>query len=714
MKLSLKIKNILLITSIFLFTICFLYIGCVSESINCNTEVYSVLETDELKQIEIESNNYYKQKYVNSLNNINQVFLYLNNDQLLDVNVEIQVLDNKDKVLKNIRVNNLNENVVVLDLSDLTIYYDSEFYLSITNLSNSTLLLSAVDNPVYVQTKNNGLDTVNINELNLVTNMNGVLVSYHTNIILISLFVILLLIAILYKINRNQEKIRNVREKLFGILNKFKLCYVFEAILFFIVILMLMGNIVNLYFYSNINIIFYFINLLLAIIFIVYFMELLMWAKGCVERYYLIITIPVSLAYLFFMVPNSVPDEFVHFTKTYATSSFNFGIPSEVNIPSSMQTLSRYNYLTYWNGIFSHTDYSNLVVAPTCGNNFILYLIPSFGIMVGRLINFSILGSYLLARFFNFILFASIGYFSIKKIPYGKLLLLVYLLSPMIVQQGMSLSVDLIINAICILSISYMLNIYASYEDIRNKDILILSICFILITISKYIYLPIFGLLFLSFKKLKKLNIKQWLFVFSIIIFTIGFYYYFNIYLNSISGNEYALDYKIVNEVNESEQLKLVFSNLLYFPRVIIYTLKVYAQFYLSGTFVYPLSWLNLNLDINILYVFLTVIGIAILSEEYRFNFKKHQKIWMIFLSVIMIAAVFLALYITWSPVGGELILGIQGRYFIPPVILLLFIFGGKKKLYLKNNNLVIISFLLIIHCYTIMSIIDFFKIINL
>ena len=94
-------------------------------------------------------------------------------------------------------------------------------------------------------------------------------------------------------------------------------------------------------------------------------------------------------------------------------------------------------------------------------------------------------------RLVNFILFILVGYYSIKMIPFGKLMLGIYMFLPMIMQQACSLSADAFINMLAILFISYNLKLMYQESDLTLKQRLIYYIIALSLSVCKYVYFPL-------------------------------------------------------------------------------------------------------------------------------------------------------------------------------------------------------------------------------
>ena len=97
--------------------------------------------------------------------------------------------------------------------------------------------------------------------------------------------------------------------------------------------------------------------------------------------------------------------------------------------------------------------------------------------------------------------------------------------------------------------------------------------------------------------------------------------------------------------------------------------------------------------------------------ENHKVTFSNRQKIFAILISLSVIILVFTGLYIGWTEVGAKIIVGVQGRYFIPIAILLILTMCFKNN-YVEIKNIRTIYFILIalINFSAISSIIQFFQ----
>ena len=115
-------------------------------------------------------------------------------------------------------------------------------------------------------------------------------------------------------------------------------------------------------------------------------------------------------------------------------------------------------------------------------------------------------------------------------------------------------------------------------------------------------------------------------------------------------------------------------------------TFTINGRFYLTGLFGYFAGFkFHLNYFMIIFYAIFFMI--LIYGEKNIYKKSKLNIILLIFSLLLAIAIVFGSLYVSWSPYKSSLVVGVQGRYFIPLLILFAFIFIPKKNKYEVSNE---------------------------
>lgn len=436
--------------------------------------------------------------------------------------------------------------------------------------------------------------------------------------------------------------------------------------------------------------------------------------KITLEKLFTIIVIQIGILYMVFMLPTYAPDESAHIWKAYEISKGILFTHDTTTIPKDLlenkqETLN--NYKTLKENLNKKTDYNDTVevITPAQAYPFFLYIPSAIGMAVGRTLNINILYGIYLGKLLNFILYIIAGYYIIKKLPFGKLVAFVYLLLPMILCQAISLSADAIINILILIYIAHIMQILYK-EEITKKDKIMCIILPLLISISKIAYLPIIGLNFLLIRK-KEITKKEKIAILGIstTICIICATAYF-IYTMSFPTPTATKDYIEASNVNSMEQIKTIFTKPFVYIKAMIKTTYTYGQYYLDTFIGSQLGWLDITVNRTIINSFLIILLFAPFLENNQKELKNKQKLWTCLITIATIILIITGLYITWSPVGGDLVLGVQGRYFIPVVILLLLCMCQKENyIKIKNINNWIAILLTTLNLLVIITIFKFF-----
>lgn len=429
---------------------------------------------------------------------------------------------------------------------------------------------------------------------------------------------------------------------------------------------------------------------------------------------FLIIAIPISLLYTFFLSPYRIMDESAHIIKNIEMSKGNFISKKDSKNQALVYTPIKINddtwkvgasYKTLIHNLKIETDYSaKNYVRPfwtyTVINMPTAYASSGLGFTIGRLLNLNIYVSMYIAKVFNVITFLIIGYVILKLLPSMKLFALVYLLNPMNLQAVSSVGADCFTNLICLLFIAYIINLKFK-DNISNKDCWYLFIIMLLLSTAKFVYFPLFILLLLIFKKLNKKQKRIILFgVLGSLILTM-----ISVYIGLGYKNVFVEKY-VGKDVDPLLQMKYVLTKPWKFVFACFMSLYKYMESYFTKFFGQYLG----NYDIKILFtpfvLYLFVFFSSIFTEK-RIKFEKREIIISLATVFILFCCIFGVEYLTWTRLYQNIVEGVQGRYFIPFMLLpLIFMNNDKIKVTFKNNNLITICLLFFIHILNILVII--------
>lgn len=506
-----------------------------------------------------------------------------------------------------------------------------------------------------------------------------------------------------------KEKIRNICDKLVYIIE-----FIISILLTEQVFNLLSTKVYNGYYPLN-KIIFTCILGILVVGMIIYVCKR---NKNVIEKIFITFAIPLSIGYAMFVLPLNVPDEGTHIMKAYDISIGNIftQIDQEGNSYSMLlKALENYSHTRFQNyqnlidELSQTTNYDEEIrtVCAAQGNSPILYIGTVLALNIGKLFNMNIIVAIFLARLINIIIFLIFGYFTIKKLPFGKLAMAVYLCMPMMLQQAASCSADAILNASLIYYIAHLVYITFKETEITKKDKIILYIFTALISMFKYVYILVAGILFITIfnkKQIKKEKLKTiGIMILIGSIFSISWFAFTSRYKSS---PDVTLEYNRIANVDTTRQINYIKENTNEFIKTFIKEYIIYGPDYIFDAVGRNLGWLDVKIDMAIIVPYIIILLLSIICEKSKYEFNTKSRIWIIAIILAISALLKISMYIFFTPVGLERICGVQGRYYTPILFLALLCLVKKNNSWnIKNANQKMMVISMILNIATLLTI---------
>lgn len=404
---------------------------------------------------------------------------------------------------------------------------------------------------------------------------------------------------------------------------------------------------------------------------------------------------------------NNQLDEKRHFLSSYSIATGNFNLKkasideSVAAMPKPMNTRHFIQYFKEYptNNITKEFSDKAIEDTPTDYLNF-SYIISGLGIFIAKTLGGSIADIYITGRIFNLLGYIFIMVLALKVLPYKKNILYAMFFMPMLLALASVYSVDGIGTAIIALFIAYCLKLQQQ-ENITIKETIYLIILLILAALIKSVgYVGIALIIFiLPLKKIIKQNKKYMKYIaifFAAIICIITLVYIMRI-------NEPG-DSRMQN-TNTLMQFKFIMQNPLQYAKILLlHIIKVFKN--IKG-----LSFLNAPMYFNTTYYYVFIVlttyllFISITDSTKQLNYKTRLVFIFTFLTILAMTST--AMYLGYTPVGANYILGFQMRYMFPILFLLLSSIS-ITRLELKNNfkfNTLVLSYISSI--FLIISVVD-------
>lgn len=430
----------------------------------------------------------------------------------------------------------------------------------------------------------------------------------------------------------------------------------------------------------------------------------------------------LGILYTIVLPPLSAPDEPTHFAAAYHLSNvlmfdkqdmedgYVYMRKSDAEFPYEICP-SIHTYKNCYDGMFSRTEKGKALYkgafALSVKNNY-MYLPSAVGITIGRILNLSTVMTVELGKICSVLFFCTMLWIAMKIAPFGKMVFAGISFFPMVMEQIGSYSYDTFVLGGYFAYIAFLLYLIYDENEIKKREIAILSIATILLAPCKAIYICIGALIILIYRKVSK---KKFAVILGIVVVSvlIGELW---VNLQNIQnllgiGQNVAIetDDSLVENIIEEDTVDTVPAERCYntqdfiqqpikLVKIYINTLKSSLLSYILTLGGYRLGWLEIPLSMTI--IGLCYIGILILAffsgQKQKYEVKLADRVlYLAIFGFIGILAMY-SMLILWTPISKDYIEGVQGRYFLPAAPLaFLAIRSNKRYLNEKINNYVLL-----------------------
>lgn len=284
--------------------------------------------------------------------------------------------------------------------------------------------------------------------------------------------------------------------------------------------------------------------------------------------------------------------------------------------------------------------------------------------VLGRGADLPILIAFYASRLASLLSYLILVWLAIRWMPFGKWILLVLAISPIALFQAATITPDAISNGIGFLFIAGCLRA-AGLEKIDWKQVGTLVLLVFLLFLAKLNLLPLILLPFLLISPSKFTGKGNYaiLFAATVILFIV----------EVIGWNVIALARSaplLANEADPRAQLFYILGHPFAFLQAIL-------KDFITNGLAYFQSWINgygyyyWTPPQVVSLLFLLSLVSVLFFDTTREWMDKRFRIAFILVFVAGYLATVVSLYATFTPVGADQVLGVQGRYFIPVALLL-------------------------------------------
>jgi uncharacterized membrane protein len=407
-------------------------------------------------------------------------------------------------------------------------------------------------------------------------------------------------------------------------------------------------------------------------------------------RFFLITAAIAGLLLVFLTPPFQAPDEPVHFMRAYQISEHNFRVDKVGKtvggyLPTSVgKTISvtserpqinfypneKYDEQKTFQALHFRTNPDKRTFydfSSTAYYSPVSYLPQATGVLISRSLGASPLTMMYAGRIANLAMWIVLMGLSIWLLPRKKWALAAVAMLPMALFQAASLSADVMTVGMIGLTLAYILKLVKDNKLLRPKQLALLLVTLIALVLSKqilFIFLPLVLLLpnrlLGSIAALKKILLM----VTPLLIFG-GW---------MLVTRDLSILGTAINNQDPPAQIHFIINNPHSFINVLWNTYFFNYGDTVQASLIGNFGWVDTPL--SELFVTLGYLSLAFLMlaryDNFRVWLNGRQKLLIGAIALLYWLAVSTALYVYYSPVGFKIIVGLQGRYFLPVAILLI------------------------------------------
>jgi uncharacterized membrane protein len=402
-------------------------------------------------------------------------------------------------------------------------------------------------------------------------------------------------------------------------------------------------------------------------------------------RLYVAMCLVCGLAMMIITPPFQVPDEPHHFMRAYQISEGHF-LPTfrdrkgGAELPISFVFIERPFDMTIRHGL--PIDYQDIKLAMqiplapeqrmyfTFSNTSayppLPYFAESIAIALGRLVLTNALPLMYLARFANLLVWCAAGYVTLSLAPGLSRPLFLIMLMPMSMYQAASMSGDVLTNSLVFIFSALVWNQAMAFRDGYRVPKPLVAVLFVLacgIGLTKFIYLPLTGLVMLIPAAAFGGRLRWWLIVCSILLAGAASQ---ALWARQTPGLDMVAN-GVRTDFLPRAQIAYLRAHPADWPKIVINTFR-YSYYMLWGSFVGTFGWMvvamsffaYLSYHIALLWSCAPLKDEPVLAPLWK---------WIVVPAAVITASFFILMltaYLYWNVTGWGSVDGLQGRYLIP------------------------------------------------
>ena len=434
------------------------------------------------------------------------------------------------------------------------------------------------------------------------------------------------------------------------------------------------------------------------------------------EKLFLAMMVPLGLLYMFLMVPLAIPDEQVHYQSAYQISSVLLFRPGKGYAEHFTYT----GLGGHWNLSSGYDRVARDLFAPAVGGEEIdlsfqyklsypvMYLPQALGVTLGRLLGGNFVRVFFMGRLFNLLFYTLCVYWAIRLMPKYKILMVMCGLVPMALHQAVSYSYDAFNICVAFLFFAAVFHTAAEKGKIRWKEFCAVGLIGLLLALAKPTNYPML-LLLLLIPAARFGGGKQkclWLMgAWAVMLAAVLLVQWHGITQNLGVRSDSAVLNASNWEGKQGYDVTYILGHPLETLKVYLRTVRLYGTELFFQSLGRVLSGQTISMPSKYFRIYLILMVLCVLRKESGRTIPWTERGILLASLAGVVLMTMTTLFLAWTSVDKETIVGLQGRYFTPCLPLVMICLDNNTVLINRDTEKFVLIAGLVVHLGIIMEV---------
>lgn len=355
-----------------------------------------------------------------------------------------------------------------------------------------------------------------------------------------------------------------------------------------------------------------------------------------------------------------LPDEPNHFLRTFEITCGNLITPQKIDgvtsgdiLPKQLENLWDPDAVVNWSDTRIYTFPNTALYSPFS------YIPQAVFVKIARFLTNNVHALYYSARLGSCLLSSMMCLYALWIIPYGRRILFTILMFPITAEGLITLSPDAMTLAICFLLTALTLRAEQRRTALKRSEIFWLTLLCLLLSQYKLVYIPMIFMVYAIpnecfSSRFERIYIRILLPLMSIMCY-LAWFRIASLYTENVG---------YIPGTESSAQIHYMLTHPAETYSVFIRTISQQTNNLIGQTFGYSLEWDLHNFEI-VPYMLLLLIAYEILTDH-ELPLLRRRTVLLFFVVILLVTGMtFAGIYAQGTPLGDDVVIGLQGRYFL-------------------------------------------------